>query len=266
LVIRNPPSGYSLQRLLGSGSSASVYLGRDESLNRPVALKQISAAHLSRSDSQLLVDEGRTLASVANPHVAKVYDLVVETQTVWLVMEYVPGPSLQTILDEQKAIEIHRAIHWSAQLADALAALADLAMVHQDIKPANIIVSQHRQCRLVDFGLAISPQTARLSGGTPAFMSPEQIRGDHVGPASDVYSLGLVSHWILTGQHPFPAAAGDPEKMFAAQKETKPEPARKLRTDIPGGVSKVVAAALHKSPSKRPSAAEFRRRLIAGLG
>lgn len=260
-----PPKGYTLERVLGSGSSATVYLARHQSLNRPVALKRISDTILSGSESQLLVTEGRVLASVVNAHVARVYDVAVGGGALWLVMEYVPGPSLQDILDGPTGVGVLRATNWAAQLADALVGLGRAGVVHQDLKPANVIVTENKECRLVDFGVAWSPHARVFGGGTPAFMSPEQVSNQNVTPKSDVYSLGLLSHLMLTGHHPFSEAQGDPTAMMQARLDGKPPKVRSLNPDVPQKVSRTVGAALRKSPARRPSAAEFRRRLIAEL-
>lgn len=262
----SPPQGYTLARVLGSGSSATVYLARHQGLNRPVALKRISNTDLSDSDSQLLIAEGRVLASVTNAHIARIYDVAVGGGAVWLVMEYVPGPTLQEILDEPDAIGPLRATNWSAQLADALVALDNVGVVHQDLKPANVIVTGGRECRLVDFGIAWSRHSRVFGGGTPAFMSPEQVAGQTVTPKSDVYSLGLMSYQMLAGHHPFSDAEGDPTAMMQAHLDRRPPKIRSVRPDVSQSVSQAVGAAIRKSPALRPSAAKLRRRLLSTLG
>lgn len=260
-----PPHGYTLEGLLGSGSSATVYLARHQRLNRLVALKRVSDTFLNESDSQRLITEGRVLAGVANVHIARVYDVEVGGGAVWLVMEYVAGPSLQEILDRPASIGTLRAVNWAAQLADAIVSLGQAGIIHQDLKPANIIVTESKQCRVVDFGIAWSPHSKVFGGGTPAYMSPEQVSGRDVTPKSDVYSLGLLSHQMLTGHHPFPEATGDPAAMMQAQLAGKPPRIRSLNPEVPQRVSRTVGAALRKTPARRPSATKFRRRLVAEL-
>lgn len=262
----SPPRGYTLERVLGSGASATVYLARHRSLNRPVALKRISDVYLSTSESEMLITEGRVLASFTNDHIARIYDLTVGGGAVWLVMEYVRGPTLQDILDGSAALGTLRATNWTAQLADALVCLSEVGVVHQDLKPANVIVTEGRQCRIVDFGIAWSPHSQVFGGGTPAYMSPEQVSGSRVTPKSDLYSLGLISHRMLAGHHPFSHAQGDPIAMMQAQTTGKPPKIRSLRPGVPSRVSRAVGAALRKSPARRPTASAFRRRLIPALG
>lgn len=261
----SPPQGYTLERVLGTGSSATVYLARHQSLNRLVALKRVSDTFLTGSDSRLLITEGRVLASVVSAHIARVYDVAVGGGALWLIMEYVPGPSLQDILDGPTTVGTSRATNWAAQLADALVGLGQAGIVHQDLKPANVIVTERKECRLVDFGIAWSPYSRVFGGGTPAFMSPEQVSGQEVTPKSDVYSLGLMSHLMLSNRHPFTGAVGDPTAMMQAQLTSKPPRIRSLSLDVPQGVSRAVGATLRKSPARRPSAEEFLRRLVAEL-
>lgn len=260
-----PPGGYTVEGILGSGSSATVYLARHQRLNRLVALKRISDASLNGSDSRLLVAEGQVLATVANDHIARVYDVAVGGGAVWLVMEYVPGPSLQEILDKTTLVDTLRATTWAAQLADALVGLGQAGIVHHDLKPANVIVTENKKCRLVDFGIAWSPQAPILGGGTPAFMSPEQVANRDPTPKSDVYSLGLLSHVMLTGHHPFLESVGDPDAMMQAQLTGRPPSIRSLNPDVPPRVSRTIRAALRKTPARRPSAEEFRSRLVSEL-
>jgi serine/threonine protein kinase len=261
----SPPIGYTLQGVLGSGASATVYLAHHRSLNRLVALKRVPETSLSETDSRSLITEGRVLASVSSVHVARVFDVAVGGGAVWLVMEYVPGHSLQEVLDSSTAVGVDRATNWAAQIADALAGLSKAGIIHKDLKPANVIVTESNECRVVDFGLAWSPYSRVSGGGTPAYMSPEQANGQDVTPKSDVYSLGLLSHHMLTGYHPFPHAVGNPTAMMQAQIGTRPPRVRTLVPEVSQQVSRTIAAALRKSPARRPSASGLRRRLVAEL-
>lgn len=268
-----PPDGYTLDRRLGAGSSGTVWLAMDNSLNRTVALKLVPRDRNSNGlanrerpgHAASRLAEGRVLASLQNQHVARVFDITEDEHGTWLIMEYVPGPTLQDVLDAPASIEIHRATHWCAQLADALVALANLGVVHSDVKPANVIVWKQRHCRLVDFGLAQVRSPSDTPLGTPACTSPEQANGQSGTPASDVYSLGVVAYWLLAGQHPFEFAAGDSDRMIEAHRTVRPKPARSVKHALPASLSRTLGATLRKDPRRRPSAIEFRGRLISEM-
>ena len=260
------PRGYELQRPLGAGSSASVFVGRDVQLARTVAVKRLATSGVAGLGLAPARREGRALARIRNPHVARVYDLVVDASGAWLVMDYAPGPTLQDLLREPQQLEDGLALVWAAQLADALAALSDAGVVHRDVKPANVVVSIRGLCTLVDFGLATAAGAQGEVVGTPAFMSPEQARGECLTPASDVYALGVLLFWLLAGRHPYAHAAGDPDAMMACQRDSHPDWSELRVAGVPDRTARLVRRAMRRRPGRRPTAAMIRDRLLIGLG
>ncbi len=202
--------GYRIERELGQGGMAIVYLALQESLDRPVALKVIKPILTTDEEfAQRFLREGRIIAQLSDPHIVTVYDIASHEGTYYLSMEYLPGDTLQQRirggLPLQEALTIARAI------ASALHYAHQRGIIHRDIKPQNILFRENGQPVLTDFGIAktlgsstIMTRTG-LSLGTPRYMSPEQIRGQAVDARADLYSFGVLFYEMLTGNTPYAA-------------------------------------------------------------
>ncbi|GAA1929685.1 hypothetical protein GCM10009737_34390 [Nocardioides lentus] len=203
---------YTLDREVGRGGMGAVWRGEDELLHRPVAIKRIGFAPTGGvDDSSDLVRaerEARLAAMINHPHIVSVYDLVEDDERQWLVMEYVDGTALSTILDTQGAVAPDRAAHLLAQAADALAAAHHAGIVHRDVKPSNMLVTPDDTLKITDFGIARGLEDASLTRtgmvtGSPAYLAPEVASGQSATAASDVWSLGATLFHTLTGRTPY---------------------------------------------------------------
>ena len=250
-----------LNRPLGSGGMSIVYLGRDLKARRLVALRTLRPEYRRDPASRARFrQEARRMAFIQHPNVAMVFDYREDEDSVWSIIEYVPGDSLKDLVDDRGPLDIDQISAYLTQVADALATLHDRGLVHLDVKPQNLIVTADGTIKLIDFGLAQpanNPQEliGGLVFGTAAYLSPEQASGERVGPASDVYSLGCVTYELLTGQPPFRGVHGDerPNETIRAHLEQMPLPPSRVAPDagIPGWVDELVLWSLEKRPADR---------------
>ena len=202
--------GYHIERELGRGGMAIVYLALQESLDRQVALKVIKPALTADEEfAHRFMREGRIIASLTNPHIVTVYDIAAHEGLYYLSMEYLPGETLKEHI--QAGLSVDQALDIIRALASALNYAHQRGVIHRDIKPQNILFRENGQPVLTDFGIAktlggstIMTRTG-LSLGTPRYMSPEQIRGQKTDSRADLYSLGVLFYEILTGDVPYNA-------------------------------------------------------------
>lgn len=255
----NLPPGFIYEKTLGAGATAQVFLAEEGALQRRVALKRIDPGLVGDTGRQLALHEGRVLAGIRHESIASIYDVRPWDDSLWLVMEYVPGPTLQALLDGSAPIPLSTAMVWSAQVARALAETASLGVVHRDLKPANVIVDTHWRARVVDFGIATQWKSAGggARAGTPAFMAPELVSGRPATPASDVYALGLVTYQMITGRHPFMHDGQSIDDLLAAQVSLFAVNPRKVQKHLVRRAARTILAALDKDPGRRPSATRF---------
>lgn len=256
---------YELERLLGRGGMAEVHLGRDILLDRRVAVKLLSWGSDDDGRVQRLRREARAAASLDHPHVVAVHDIGLSPQAVFVVMEYLEGESLRELLAREGRLPADRAVAVTAQVCDALEAVHQRGVVHRDVTPANIMICPDGRAKVMDFGIARLGADASVTAtglviGTPAYMSPEQVRSQAVDARSDVYSLGCCLFHQLAGRPPF--VGSDPVALaYQHVKEPPPSPID-LRPDVAPELATVVLRAIAKRPEDRyQSAAELRAAL-----
>ncbi|MEV4518441.1 serine/threonine-protein kinase [Dactylosporangium sp. NPDC049525] len=238
---------YRLEELLGSGGMSVVWRARDEVLHRAVAVKVL---HLRDGDARERIQgEARAAAGLSHPNLAQVHDFG-DDGFPFLVMELVAGRSLQRHLDERE-LPPQEAFRVCAGVAAGLAAAHAAGLVHQDVKPANIMVTA-TGAKLVDFGLAApaGPQPLEDILGTPAYLAPERLSG-HVVPPSDVYALGVLLYRLLAGTLPW--TADTTTQLIRDHVFTPPLPLPAL-PGVPDAVARLCMACLDKEPEARPSA------------
>jgi serine/threonine protein kinase len=205
---------YQIDRLLGSGGMGDVYRARDTTLGRDVAIKVLPRAFAADAERRArFAREARLLASLNHPHVAHVYGFEECEDIAILVMELVPGETLDTMI-QGRGIPLADAWPIARQICDALEAAHEQGIVHRDLKPANITVTGTGQVKVLDFGLAKATAGAPVEGpdgtkqgvilGTATYMSPEQARGHAVDARTDIWAFGCVLYEMLTGQRAFP--------------------------------------------------------------
>lgn len=247
---------------IGRGGMAFVYRGRDLRTRRDVALKTLKPEWVNDPAARARFrHEARMMAFLTHPNVARVFDLFDpdDLSPPWVVLEFIPGPSLRQEIDRHGTIDIDRTAHLLKQIAAALDHLHKRGMVHLDVKPQNILFAEPMTVKLIDFGIAQRSYTVPelINGqnfGTVAYLSPEQATGEVVGPASDVYSLGCVVYEMITGQPPFPVQDDlKPADIVQAHASALPinpsdvDPAG----DMPDWIDDVVLDALRKDPEAR---------------
>jgi len=256
---------YVLRRKLGAGGMGEVYLAEHQFLRRSCAVKLIRPEQAGDEETLARFErEVRAAAHLTHPNTIQIFDYGrAEDGTFYYAMEYLPGISLQELVDEHGPLPPARAVQVLAQLCGALREAHEHGLVHRDIKPGNVMLCErgglHDVAKLLDYGLVIASQSggddAKLTQagmilGTPAFMSPEQCGGDaDVTPASDIYSLGAVAYFLLTGSAPF---AGRPAmQMMAAHLYEKPRALSESLAGVTPELSDLIARCLEKSPAAR---------------
>ncbi|HWC37416.1 MAG TPA: serine/threonine-protein kinase [Acidimicrobiales bacterium] len=257
---------YELMNQLGAGAMAAVWRARDKRLDREVAIKMLSQQLASDPTFRERFErEAIHVASLKHPNIVTVHDSGAEDGEYYIVMELVEGQSLQSRL---AAAGPRLTVAETERLADEL--LAGLAhahrkgIIHRDIKPGNVLITDENTAKLADFGIAratgdIGSLTATGAFlGTPLYASPEQLNGQHVGVATDVYSLGCVLYQCLAGRPPFEADM--PAGVVAQHLSRSPRPLRPDRPDIPPQLEAAVLTAMEKDPERRFGSAEDMRR------
>ena len=252
---------FRIVRLLGMGGMGVVYHAHDIELDVDVALKLLRPELASRPDAFERFRQELLLArQVSSPHVVRIHDLVRHGE-VWLIsMDFVPGQSLERMLDTQGHLPPEDAIRIVRQLALGLAAAHQRGVVHRDLKPANVLISESDgEARITDFGVARSAGSTGItvSGviiGTPEYLSPEQARADPVDGRSDLYALGLLFFEMLTGTLPF--RGGTPAEMLAQRIVRDPPPPDTIRSDLPNFAVRLCSRLLELKPSRRFQSAE----------
>jgi len=251
---------YEIWDLAGSGGMADVYLAHDKVLDRPVALKLLKD-HLAQNHEfvERFRYEARSAASLSHPHIVPVFAWG-ETRdgTCYIVMEYLPGGTLKRRIRSQGALPARTAAAVALQIGEALQAAHEHGIIHRDIKPHNILITDSGHVKVADFGIARAAETTTISDhgdilGTAHYISPEQAMGESVSPASDLYSLGIVLYEMLTGRVPFEVESLS--DLPAAHAGGPPPRPRELNPKIPEGTDALVMRLLRRDPDDRYASA-----------
>jgi WD40 repeat protein/tRNA A-37 threonylcarbamoyl transferase component Bud32 len=248
--------GYELLGIVGTGSFATVYKARDPKLDRVVAIKIPRGGQAAgHSDKERFLREGRSVARLRHPSIVSIYKVGEADGQPYLVSEFVEGITALDLLLSRRPSPRESA-ELVASIADALQYAHDMGVVHRDIKPANIMLDEHGKPRLMDFGLAkrdAGDATMTIDGqilGTPAYMSPEQAKGEghKVDGRTDIYSLGVVLYQLLTGELPF---RGSTRMLLHQVLHDEPRRPRSLAEHVPRDLETICLRAMSKEPSGR---------------
>src|SRR3954470_15624100 len=259
---------YRIVEKIGRGGMGVVYRGVDETLDRQVAIKAISPELVEEDLVRRFRAEAVTLAKVNHPNIATVYELFRDDERLLMVMELVNGQTFEQVIDRNGPMSIERAAALTGQILDALGHAHRAGIVHRDLKPANLMLTDAGIVKVMDFGIARVSGTERMTNdglmvGTPAYMAPEQVRGEDVDGRTDLYAVGVVFYRLLTGQLPFKAQSA--VAMIQSQLNAAPTPPRQLRADLPDWLDTVLMRALQKKPADRYQNAEESRRALGSL-
>jgi tetratricopeptide (TPR) repeat protein len=259
---------YLLTGEIGRGGMGVVYRAYDQRLRRDVALKFLPSAWSQDVQAKArFIDEARAASALDHPHTCPVYDIgSTDDGRVYIAMAYCAGGSLAARL-ASGPMPIDQAVRVAAQVAGALDRAHQAAIVHRDIKPANIAFTEHGEARVLDFGVAVLGTgewaVPTVAAGTPAYMAPEQVRGDAVDRRTDVWALGAVLFEMLTGRRAF---SGNRTDATHAILHDAPDDVRSLRPEVPAPLGAAVARALAKDPADRfATAADFGAAITAAL-
>ena len=258
---------YRLESSIGTGGMAEVWRATDMQLGRLVAIKMLKP-NVAKDEviAERFRREARALAQLSHPHIVPVYDCVEEDNQVALVMELIQGKSLRDLLDDAASpgkragtISVHLTVHIGSAIALALAKSHETNIIHRDIKPGNILVTDKGRVLLTDFGIAkplrasdddpTDLTSANIMMGTAKYLSPEQVQGKELDGRADIYSLGLVLYECLAGEVPF---RGENDQATAiARLQRDATPLQNMRPDVPSTVVAVIHRMLSRKPEHR---------------
>src|SRR3954468_15997130 len=259
---------YRSVRRLGHGGTATVFLARDERLEREVATKRVPGAEVTATTAKRLWREARIMASLRHPNLVAIYDIVVDGEDLLLVMEYVQGRTLADVLASAPLSWEH-----TAELLDPVASALDYVhsqgVVHRDLKPSNVLVGDDGSVKVADLGLATAAEITKITPpgaimGTPAYMAPEQARPGTPTPAADVFALATIAFEALSGT--LPRWGQSVVAILAQAAHEPPADLREHRPDTPAGVAQALMRGMSPVAEQRQrSASALLREITAGF-
>ena len=252
---------FQIERQLGRGAFGAVYLARDSELDRWVALKVPHAERFASTEElQAFIEEARTAARLAHPGIVTIFDVARDGEQVFIVQEYVEGQDLGRFLKSQSSpVAGDKSARLMIAIAETLAFAHSKGFVHRDLKPANILLDAQQRPRVADFGLAVHETIQRRRkgerSGTPAYMSPEQVRGEthRLDGRSDLWSLGVILYETLTGRRPFGGETRS--ELFDEIQYRHPKPPRQIAGQVPAELERICLKCLSKRVTDRYSSA-----------
>jgi len=261
---------YQLEQTLGTGGMAIVYKAKDLMLERYVAVKALREDFSQDvAFRERFRQEAKAAANLSHPNIVTVHDFGLDQKHLFIVMEYMPGTDLKTLIKQKERFSVTEALELMIQACGGVGYAHRAGLVHCDIKPHNMLVTPEGRLKVTDFGIAralatISPdERSEVVWGSPHYFSPEQASGMPPSPASDVYSLGVILYEMLAGRMPF--IASDSAELARMHREDLPVAPRYYNTSIPARLEEIILKVLSKEPSARYRTADQLGRLLMGL-
>ena len=251
---------YELQEKIGEGGMSLVYKARDKKLNRFIAVKILKHEFIDNED---IVDkfkkEATAIANLNDPYIVNVLDVGSQEDYNYIVMEYVKGKTLKELIREKGRIPYDLALNFSTQIAKALDCAHKNNIIHRDIKPQNILVTEEGSLKVTDFGIAKSTNSSTITNtsnviGSAHYFSPEQAKGNYIDSRTDLYSLGVVIYEMVTGRVPFDADSPVSVALKHIQEEVVP--AKNINSAVPESLNKLILKAMEKEQIKRYQSAK----------
>lgn len=244
---------YEIIKRIGTGGMADVYMAKDAKLGRYVAIKVLKPEY-SRDDTFLrkFDTEAQAVAGLTHPNIINVYDVGVEGDIHFIVMELGDGITLKEYIHNHKHMDPHETVNYSIQIAEAIGCAHDHGIIHRDIKPQNILVSMHGAIKVTDFGIAKAANSNTMTAtaiGSVHYLSPEQARGGFSDARSDIYALGITMYEMVTGRVPFDHENGVTIALMHLQNDVIPP--KEINDEIPKSLEKIILKCLAKKPEER---------------
>ncbi len=258
---------YQLLGVLGSGGMAVVYKVQDRMLERTVAIKVLREKYSNDpAFRERFRQEAKAAANLSHPNIVMVHDFGYDEKRLFIVMEYVPGENLKTLIEKKGIFDVEEAIRLAVQICAGVGYAHRAGLVHCDMKPHNVLVMPDQRLKVADFGIAraltsINPnEKSQIVWGSPQYFSPEQARGLAPSPASDVYGIGVMLYQMLTGRLPF--RAENAVDLARLHRDQSPQPPITLNRRIPMVVNDILMKVLSKEPSARYRTADQLGRVL----
>ncbi|MDY6866863.1 MAG: protein kinase [Chloroflexota bacterium] len=262
---------YRILEPLGSGGMALVYKALDEMLERVIAVKILREDYARDEDfRERFKQEAKAAANLSHPNIVTVYDFGLDEEQVFIVIEYIDGKDLKSLIREKGHFSTEDTVGLMAQACAGIGYAHRAGLVHCDIKPHNMLVSNDFRLKVTDFGIAralatIHPdEKSEIVWGSPHYFAPEQASGGAPSPASDVYSLGIILYEMLTGKLPFEASKT--AELARMHRDEAPLPPRRLNPDIPEHLEEIILKVLSKEPAARYRTADQLGRVLLSFG
>ncbi|MFC1650602.1 protein kinase [Candidatus Latescibacterota bacterium] len=259
---------YELIRKLGQGGMASVYLAREIDLDREVAIKVLPKAFLhDKNFIDRFKREARIAANLEHPNIISIFQISIEEELCYIVMNYVKGMNLAEEISSIGTLSSDNIVIWGSEICSALSYAHKNGVIHRDLKPENIMINQNGRIVVMDFGIARAVQDISLTQtgtviGSPLYMSPELAKGEKIDARSDIYSIGIILYQMATATLPF-QASGAPSLMYMHVHEP-PDPPDVRNSNVPPWLRDIILKCLAKDPGERYTSADKLRRALRG--
>ncbi len=260
---------YEVGRRLGRGGMGEVYLATHVKLGRPVAIKRFAPERSKSNASEMaerFIREGKALAQLQHQHIVGIHDLFETEDGLYMVLDYVDGADVATLLDDSGKFPVEVATIIALKVAEALQCAHYNQIIHRDIKGGNVMISRSGEVKLMDFGVALDERMDAMTAtglvvGTPMYVAPEVISGEPASEQSDIYALGVLLYAMLSGKRPFEHARNQ-EHMFQLILTGKSRPLGRIASDVPRELRTLVEQLMHRRVERRfKSAAHARQGL-----